>query len=79
MSIHYCHHPYCKVPVHPSLHACKRHWNELPRGLREAVWEHYRIGQEVDKKPSKNYLLAIKETEKWWRESELISYYSRVK
>lgn len=37
---------------------CKRHWFMLPKNLRDVVWATYRPGQEIDKRPSIEYLDA---------------------
>lgn len=36
----------------------KKHWYTLPKHLRDSVWNEYRAGQEIDKKPSLTYLLT---------------------
>lgn len=56
MMRHECHAEGCSVPVPPSLLMCPRHWKLLPPDLRAAVYEHYRPGQERDKRPSIDYL-----------------------
>lgn len=55
---HRCHAIRCEVEVDPGLLLCKRHWFMVPKPLRKAVWHHYRKGQEVDKRPSREYLAA---------------------
>lgn len=57
-SLHVCHALRCSMPVEPRLMMCKRHWEMVPKTLQQAVWEHYRQGQERDKQPSIQYLLA---------------------
>lgn len=37
---------------------CKKHWYMVPRALRDRVWETYRPGQERDKSPSSEYMIA---------------------
>jgi len=32
----------------------------VPKPLQEEVWKHYRRGQEVDKDPSREYLVAAR-------------------
>lgn len=44
---HTCHAFGCTVAVPPMLFMCKGHWFMLPRNLRDAVWHHYRPGQEL--------------------------------
>lgn len=37
---------------------CPVHWRMVPRHLQRAVWQNYREGQEIDKRPSAAYLEA---------------------
>jgi hypothetical protein len=39
---------------------CSRHWRGVPSELQQAVWRHYRRGQEIDKRPTPEYLAAAK-------------------
>lgn len=55
---HRCHARGCRREVAPSLLMCPVHWRMVPRHLQRAVWQHYREGQEVDKRPSAAYLEA---------------------
>jgi hypothetical protein len=55
---HHCHVPGCKKAVPPHLLMCLKHWTSVPKHLRNRVWKTYRRGQEVDKKPSPEYLAA---------------------
>lgn len=55
---HTCHAAGCDVPVSPSLLMCPAHWRLVPRALQQAVWAAYRRGQEIDKRPSPEYLAA---------------------
>lgn len=55
---HYCHATGCQTQVKPSLLMCKKHWSLVPDEIQKEVWKHYRKGQEVDKKPSEEYLRA---------------------
>ncbi len=55
---HFCHYPGCKVEVPPRLWGCAEHWSELPLSLKTALLKSYRKGQEVNKKPSLEYLEA---------------------
>jgi hypothetical protein len=34
---------------------CKKHWFSLPKHMRDAIWLHYRPGQEKDKSITKAY------------------------
>lgn len=57
---HRCHAIGCAIAVDPGLLMCRRHWFMVPKKLRKEVWHHYRKGQEVDKRPSAEYLAAAK-------------------
>jgi hypothetical protein len=67
-ALHLCHAKGCKTPVPPRLLMCGKHWRLVPRPLQQAVWRHYRPGQEVDKEPTGAYLdaaqMAIEAVEK---------------
>lgn len=67
---HKCHWPDCPLEVHPSLWGCTPHWFKLPYRLRQRVWDHYRPGQEIDKKPSKEYVAVALEIQAWIRKEE---------
>ena len=62
---HTCHAPGCDVVVPPKMHMCKPHWFSLPKHLRDRIWATYRPGQEIDKRPSAEYLAAFDETTKY--------------
>lgn len=55
---HTCHATGCVRPVPPKMFMCKSHWFELPVSDRNEIWRLYRPGQEVDKNPSPDYLVA---------------------
>jgi hypothetical protein len=57
---HMCHARRCGRVVLPRLLMCLRHWRMLPRDLQREVWRAYRPGQEVDKRPSAEYLDVMK-------------------
>ena len=42
---------------------CYAHWTLVPADLRRLIWRHYRKGQEVDQKPSAEYLEAAKKAQ----------------
>jgi len=67
---HYCHWPKCSVEVPPFLWGCKRHWLKLPKNLRDAIYDNYRPGQEMDKRPSGNYIKVVREVRKWIKANE---------
>ena len=56
MAKHLCHAKGCQVEVPPKMLMCFRHWRMVPRDLQKLVWSYYRPGQEIDKRPSTEYL-----------------------
>lgn len=40
---------------------CRPHWNMVPAELQRAVWRTYRPGQERDKRPTREYLEALRD------------------
>lgn len=66
---HHCHWPGCKRQVPPAMWGCKTHWFSLPKHLRDQVWRTYRVGQELDKRPSAEYVAVACEIQKWIRDS----------
>lgn len=62
---HRCHWPGCPVEVPPSMWGCKPHWFRLPMSLRARIWRTYRPGQELDKRPSAEYLEVALEAQEW--------------
>ena len=59
MSVHTCHAAGCSVEVPPKMLMCRRHWYMVPKPMRDEVWRTYRPGQEDDKAPSDDYLMAM--------------------
>jgi len=55
---HRCHAIGCEVQIPPRLLMCLKHWCLVPRPLQQAVWQHYRAGQERDKAPTSAYVAA---------------------
>src|SRR5271163_2281815 len=53
---HHCHAVACETPVPPKMHMCLKHWCMVPKLVQDLIWHHYREGQEVDKKPSVEYI-----------------------
>lgn len=53
-----CHAVQCNTPVPPKMHMCAKHWRMVPKALQDLIWHHYRAGQEVDKKPTLEYLVV---------------------
>lgn len=62
---HECHWPGCNQQVPPAMWGCKRHWFILPKSLRDKVWKTYRPGQEIDMRPSDEYLTVAREIQDW--------------
>lgn len=48
----------CEVEVPPEHLMCAVHWRLVPLSLKRHVWAYYRLGQEVDKQPTAEYLAA---------------------
>jgi hypothetical protein len=71
VSAHTCHWPGCRKPVPASMWGCREHWFQLPKPLRDRIWETYRRGQEIDKDPSDDYLDAADEVQRWIAEEAL--------
>lgn len=63
---HLCHHPKCDTPVPPRMLACRTHWFQLPKWLRDEVWERYSPGQERRKDPSPEYLETVRHCIEIW-------------
>lgn len=65
MSAHTCHWPGCRAETDPRRYACRRHWYTLPKWLRDAIWGAYRVNQELDKRPSREYLAVTSIARLW--------------
>ena len=57
---HTCHALGCMVEVPERTFMHREHLFMVPKTLRDAIWRHYRPGQEVTKDPSKAYIEAAK-------------------
>lgn len=66
---HTCHWPGCRRQVPPAMWGCKFHWFKLPLHLRNLIWATYRIGQEIDMTPSREYLEAAEKVQTWIEEN----------
>ncbi len=62
---HTCHWPGCLRVVPPAMWGCKPHWFMLPLRLRNRIWATYRAGQEIDKRPSEDYIDAAVAVQEW--------------
>lgn len=57
--LHTCHNPHCGRQI-PAKYVCHfRAWKRVPGRLRSRLWAAYRSGQEIDKRPSAQYLDAL--------------------
>jgi len=59
---HTCHATGCNKAVPPKHLMCGPHWRMVPQAQKNEIWRYYRPGQEVDKKPSPDYLHVMKAT-----------------
>ena len=66
---HTCHWPGCGKQCPPAVWGCKKCWFRLPKRLRDKIWAAYRIGQEVDMRPSREYLEVAQEVQDWIKSS----------
>lgn len=55
---HLCHWPGCGKAIPPRMWGCLKHWRQLPAEIQHEIWRTFRPGQEVDKRPSADYLAA---------------------
>ena len=62
---HTCHAQGCSTTVPRKLFMCRKHWYQLPKDLRDAVWATYRPGQEQTGRPSPAYLKAARSAIDW--------------
>jgi hypothetical protein len=62
---HTCHWPGCDRRVPPSMWGCKPHWFRLPSSMRNRIWTAYKLGQEISKTPTPEYVAASREAQAW--------------
>jgi hypothetical protein len=55
---HTCHAEGCNRHVLPRFLMCPEHWKIVPRSIQSWVYATYRPGQEIDKRPSEEYIKA---------------------
>ena len=67
---HECHWPGCTAQVPPAMWGCRTHWFKLPKNLRDRIWRCYRPGQEIDMRPSAEYMAAAEAVQAWILEQE---------
>ena len=75
---HHCHWPGCEKQVPPAMWGCSRHWFRLPRELQLRIWSSYRPGQEIDGKPSANYIADAKAVQAWIADKEKAGTFLQV-
>jgi hypothetical protein len=49
---------------------CRTHWYALSQHLRDRIWRAYRPGQEIDQRPSADYLAVAREVQAWIKAQE---------
>jgi hypothetical protein len=49
---------------------CRPHWYALPDALRARIWAAYKPGQEVNGRPSADYVEAAKAAQAWIAEQD---------
>lgn len=69
--VHTCHATNCNQRVPPKMFMCLHHWRMIPPVMQKRIWAAYRPGQEVDKRPSEEYLKVTAEAIRFVREREL--------
>lgn len=62
---HHCHYPGCGKQCKPAQWGCYSCWMKLPKFLRDKIWAVYRIGQEVNQSPSREYVTVMREVRLW--------------
>jgi hypothetical protein len=62
---HHCHWPGCTKQVPPAMWGCREHWYALPKDLRDRIWRAYRPGQEIDQRPSREYVQVARDVQAW--------------
>ena len=62
---HHCHWPGCTRQVPPAMWGCRPHWNLIPKHLQARIWSTFRPGQEKTMTPSRAYLDAADEVQRW--------------
>lgn len=59
---HHCHAYRCNTATKPELFMCAYHWRRVPSDLKARIWANYRPGQCDDKRITKRYADAAKES-----------------
>lgn len=64
---HVCPAPTCSERIPDHQLACRGHWYQLPKAIREAVWDAYLPGQSAATM-SPSYRRALKDATDFWTE-----------
>jgi hypothetical protein len=75
---HHCHWPGCDKQIPPAKWGCFYHWMKLPKRLRIKIWDTYRIGQERDMRPSREYLQVAREVQEWIKSMIMLEQQKRI-
>jgi hypothetical protein len=68
---HLCHARNCQVEVPRKMLMCKRHWFQLPKPMRDAVWREYNPGQEEGRaEVTQAYLEVTDQAINWLAQKE---------
>lgn len=62
--MHICPKPECGAEVMDEMFACKKHWFELPRPIRDEIWRAYRRHGVGSEQLTAAHLAA----DDWWDE-----------
>lgn len=70
---HRCHWPGCRKQVPPAQWGCSMHWGQLPKSIRDGIWNAYRPGQERfldggSVRPTPAYMAAADAADAWIRQ-----------
>lgn len=60
---HKCHAIGCKREIAPKFLMCPPHWRLVPKEIQREIWRRYRPGQEIDKRPSTEYIYCVREAQ----------------
>lgn len=66
--MHTCPYPNCKTPVSVSQLACRPHWFQLPKPLREDVWFAWRRKLARDPDGDAAHRRALAAAVDWWQQ-----------
>ncbi len=57
---HVCYAPACRSRIPNRRMFCPSHWRRLPAKLKRPILGHYREGQEIEGRPTKEYIAAVR-------------------